>query len=194
MPSIPMRAQDTTDAQALDLGQYRYHVAAATTAEFAVEALPFTILICVVSGESRHGRAACRQCITQQASGIGRDGGPARATADAAADKSSASRRDDAAVRSRDPAQEIRAKRQRARSAWFRRGECLRRIYDELRNATQPLTTRDLAERIMRAKAVPASDDRSRELIQKMVLGTLNRAKETIARVEAAGVVSWRLV
>src|ERR1700730_1529297 len=82
----------------------RYHVAAATTAEFAAEALPFTILIFVVSGESRHGRAACRQCITQQASGIGRDGGPARATAGAAADKSGAIRRDDAAVRSRYPA------------------------------------------------------------------------------------------
>src|ERR1700733_2700642 len=82
----------------------RYHVAAATTAEFAAEALPFTILIFVVSGESRHGRAACGQCITQQASGIGRDGGPARATAGAAADKSGASRRDDAAVRSRYPA------------------------------------------------------------------------------------------
>src|SRR6202789_2630610 len=81
-----------------------YHLAAATTAKFAVDALPFTMLIFVVSGESRHGRATCRQCITQQASGIGRDGGPARATAGAAADKSGASRRDDAAVRSRDPA------------------------------------------------------------------------------------------
>ena len=90
--------------------------------------------------------------------------------------------------------QEIRAKRQRARSAWFRQGECLRRIHDELRNAAQPLTTRDLAERLMRAKAVPASDERSRELIQKTVLGSLNRAKETIARVEVAGVVSWRLI
>jgi hypothetical protein len=47
---------------------FRYHVAASTTAEFAAEALPFTILIFVVSGERRHGRAACRQCITQQAS------------------------------------------------------------------------------------------------------------------------------
>ena len=54
----------------------------------------------------------------------------------------------------------------------------------------QPLTTRDLTAQIMRAKAIPAGDDRSRELIQKTVLGSLNRAKETIARVEAAGVVT----
>jgi hypothetical protein len=103
----------------------------------------------------------------------------------------------DATMRLLDPdirSQEIRAKQQRARSAWFRQGECLRRIHDELRNAAQPLTTRDLAERIMRAKAVPASDDCSRELIQKAVLGLLNRVKETIARVEATRVVSWRLV
>src|ERR1700733_5638750 len=48
----------------------------------------------------------------------------------------------DATMRLFDPdirPQEIRAKRQRARSAWFRQRECLRWIYDELRNAAQPL-------------------------------------------------------
>jgi hypothetical protein len=55
------------------------------------------------------------------------------------------------------------------------------------------MTTRELAERIMRVKAMPVADDRQRELIQKTILGSLNRAKETIARSETAGVVSWRL-
>jgi hypothetical protein len=87
----------------------------------------------------------------------------------------------------------IRARQQRRRSVWFRPGECLRLIYDELRDAVQPMTTRELAERIMRVKAMPIADDRQRELVQKTILGSLNRAKETIARVEAAGVVSWRL-
>jgi len=90
--------------------------------------------------------------------------------------------------------QEIHPKRQRARSAWFRQGECLRLIYDQLRDAPRPVATRELAERIMRGKAIPATDDHRRELIQKTVLGSLNRAKETIARVETAGVVSWRLI
>jgi hypothetical protein len=85
-------------------------------------------------------------------------------------------------------------RQQRARSAWFRQGECLRLIYDQLRDAPRPVATRELAERIMRAKAIPATDDHRRELIQKTVLGSLNRAKETIARVETAGVVSWRLI
>ena len=87
----------------------------------------------------------------------------------------------------------IRPKQQRARRAWFRPGECLRLIYDELRDAVQPMSTRELAERIMRVKAMPMADDRQRGLVQKTVLGSLNRAKQTIMRVEIAGVVSWRL-
>jgi hypothetical protein len=88
----------------------------------------------------------------------------------------------------------IRPKQQRARSVWFRPGECLRLIYDELRDAVQPMTARELAERIMRVKAMPVVDDRQRELVQKTILGSLNRAKETIARSETAGLVSWRLI
>jgi hypothetical protein len=56
------------------------------------------------------------------------------------------------------------------------------------------MTTRELTERIMRVKAIAVDDDRSRELMQKTLLGSLNRAKETIARIEIAGVISWRLI
>jgi hypothetical protein len=89
---------------------------------------------------------------------------------------------------------EIRPRQQRTRSVWFRPGECLRLIYDELRDATQPVTTRALAEQIMRVKAMPTTDDHHRAMIQKTLLGSLNRAKATIARVEVAGVVSWQLI
>ena len=89
---------------------------------------------------------------------------------------------------------DIRPKQPRARNAWFRPGECLRLIYDQLREATQPVTTRELAERIMRVKAIPAADNDRRERIQKTLLASLNRAKQTIARVETAGVVRWRLI
>jgi hypothetical protein len=102
----------------------------------------------------------------------------------------------DATMRLFDPhsrPEEIRPKQSRQRSAWFRQGECLRLLYDELRGAPEPMTTRELTERIMRVKAMPASDDRRRELVQKTILGSLNRAKQTIARVENAGVVSWQL-
>ena len=102
----------------------------------------------------------------------------------------------DATMRLFDPdirPQEIHARQQRARSAWFQSGECLRLIYDVLRNAAQPVTTRELAERIMRVKAMAAADERQRDLVQNTILGSLNRAKQTIERIEAAGVVSWRV-
>jgi hypothetical protein len=103
----------------------------------------------------------------------------------------------DATMRLFDPdirPKDIRPKQPRVRNAWFRPGECLRLIYDELREATQPLTTRELAEQIMRVKAIPAADNDRRERVQKTLLATLNRAKQTITRVEIAGVVRWRLI
>jgi hypothetical protein len=102
----------------------------------------------------------------------------------------------DATIRLFDPhshPEEIRPKQSRQRSAWFRQGECLRLIYDQLRGAPEPTTTHDLTERIMRLKAMLATDDRRRELVQKTILGSPNRAKQTITRVENAGIVSWRL-
>jgi hypothetical protein len=69
----------------------------------------------------------------------------------------------------------------------------MRLIYDQLRDAPQPMTTRELVERIMRTKAMTMTDDRQRALFQKTVLASLNRAKETIARVDIAGGVGWAL-
>src|ERR1700675_2674590 len=103
----------------------------------------------------------------------------------------------DATMRLFDPnirPKDIRPRQRRTHNAWFRHGECLRLIYGAVREAIQPVTTRDLTDRIMRVKAMPAADDHRRELVQKTLLASLNRAKETIARVETAGVVSWRLI
>jgi hypothetical protein len=58
----------------------------------------------------------------------------------------------DATMRLFDPGiqpSEIRAKQQRTRSAWFRPGKCLRLIYEELRDSSEPMTTRELAKRII---------------------------------------------
>jgi len=102
----------------------------------------------------------------------------------------------DATLRLFDPEirpEEIRPRQLRARSTWFRPGECLRLIYNVLRGAPQPLTTREIAEQIADTKSLAAGDERGRALIQKVILGSLNRAKDTIDRVEAAGVVKWRV-
>ena len=82
---------------------------------------------------------------------------------------------------------------QRERVSWFRPGECRRLIHDVLRDALQPLATRELAERVMAAKSIPAVNHRTRALIQKTVLASLSRAKDTVERTEVDGVVSWRV-
>ena len=80
------------------------------------------------------------------------------------------------------------------RNEWFRPGECRRHIHDVLRDAAGPMTTREIVEGVMAAKKLPNDDARTRELIQKTVLGSLNRATDTIERVEAAGSVAWRVI
>jgi hypothetical protein len=103
----------------------------------------------------------------------------------------------DATLRLFDPTirlTEIRPRRRYVRNTWFRHGECLRLIYDALREAGQPVTTWELSERIMQIKAIPAVEARTRDLVQRTLLASLNRAKETIARCDVGGVVAWRLI
>jgi len=102
----------------------------------------------------------------------------------------------DATMRLFDPDtlfQDTNPAQQRERVSWFRPGECRRLIYDVLRDAPQPLATRELSERVTAAKGILAADGRTRALIQKTVLASLSRAKGTIERTETAGVVSWRV-
>ena len=56
------------------------------------------------------------------------------------------------------------------------------------------MTTREIVERIMAASHLPSDDPRVRELIQKTVLGSLNRATETIERTQAPGSMAWRVI
>jgi len=102
----------------------------------------------------------------------------------------------DATMRLFDPQlrpEDVQPKRQRTRGTWFRPGECLRLIYDVLREAPEPVPTRELAGRIMAVKSIVVIDDRQRELIEKTILASLNRARETIERIKSAGVVRWRV-
>jgi hypothetical protein len=84
--------------------------------------------------------------------------------------------------------------RQRRQRAWFRPGESLRLIYDVLREAAHPVVTRGLVDRVMTMKDITVADDRDRALIQKTLLASLYRAKETIDRVTIEGVVGWRVI
>ena len=82
----------------------------------------------------------------------------------------------------------------RKRNEWFQAGECRRRIHDVLRDAAAAMTTRAIVEAVMAVKKLPAEDGRTRELIHKTVLGSLNRAGDTIERVEVAGSIAWRVI
>jgi len=88
---------------------------------------------------------------------------------------------------------DIRPRRPHHRNAWFRPGECLRLIYDELREALEPLSARDLAERIISRRALKLDNDRSRDLIQHTILSSLNRAGATITRLQRGSTVYWQL-
>lgn len=82
----------------------------------------------------------------------------------------------------------------RKRNDRFQPGERRRRIHDVLRNAVAPVTTRAIVEAVMAAKILPADDSRTRELIQKTVVSSLNRATDTIERTQAAGSAAWRVI
>jgi hypothetical protein len=103
----------------------------------------------------------------------------------------------DATMRLFDPdiqPEAVRANQPRGRNEWFRPGECRRLIYDVLRDAPGPMTTREITEAVAAAKGISVGDGCTHDLITKTVLGSLNRAAETIDRVKAAGVVAWRVI
>jgi hypothetical protein len=88
----------------------------------------------------------------------------------------------------------VRPRQRTAQRMWFHPGEARRLIHDVLREAPHPMATRDIAERVMAAKAIAVSDDHSRALVQKTIHASLSRAKETIERIIADGVVRWRVI
>jgi hypothetical protein len=103
----------------------------------------------------------------------------------------------DATIRLFDPGIEDEASRStppRTHNNWFRPGECRRRIHDVLRDAPAPMTTREVVAGVMKAKSLLDDDVRARDLIHKTVLCSLNRAKDTIERSEAAGIAVWRVI
>ena len=53
--------------------------------------------------------------------------------------------------------------RRRGYNDWFRPGGCCRRIHDVLRDATEPMTTREIVEKIMAANDLSSDDARARE-------------------------------
>jgi hypothetical protein len=63
-----------------------------------------------------------------------------------------------------------------------------------LRDTPSPMTTREITEAVAAAKGISVGHGRTRDLITKTVLSSLNRAAETIDRVKTARVAAWRVI
>jgi len=87
----------------------------------------------------------------------------------------------------------IKPKKAVQRNGWFSVGECYRLALDTLRTAPRPMPTREVTERLMLVKGLDPADARTRELVQKTVIGTLNRASDVLERVVGNEVVAWRV-
>jgi len=87
----------------------------------------------------------------------------------------------------------VRPKRPFRRGKWFGPGECARLCYDILRPATVPVPTREIIDRIMAAKGLDPAILRTRECIQKTILGTLNKL-EAVEKVDlGANTAAWTI-
>ena len=89
---------------------------------------------------------------------------------------------------------EIKPKAVRERNNWFRNGECIRFVYDVLRRAGRPLSSREIALEVMVLRGLDSTDARTLCLMQKTVHGSLVRAKKTVIGERGeAGATVWRL-
>jgi hypothetical protein len=86
---------------------------------------------------------------------------------------------------------EIKPKAPRQRNAWFGHGECARAVYDALRGAAEPMTTRQIADRVMADRGISA-EDRNVELVGKMVFRPLGRL-QGLERMVVGGAIVWRV-
>lgn len=87
----------------------------------------------------------------------------------------------------------IPSKRPKARNEWFVRGECLRLIYDVLRNAAMPINTGEVVYRLMTVKGIDSADRAAGRLFYKAVNNTLLRARDTIETVSMGKEIGWRI-
>jgi hypothetical protein len=96
-----------------------------------------------------------------------------------------------------DPAYDVRhiAVRRRKPNLWFKRGTVFRNALDVLRNAERPLTTREIAARMLAAKGVTAPADKDRRTLEGAVQSSLRNHKgKTIETVGEGMPVRWRLL
>ena len=102
----------------------------------------------------------------------------------------------EAVIKMLDPGYSLRAisVKRRKPNPWFKRGTVYRRAVDALRTATEPLTARDIAERMLLTAKVTNPDKAALLDLAGSVLSSLrNHAGKGVQRTNEGNPVRWRL-
>ena len=88
----------------------------------------------------------------------------------------------------------IRPKAVRRPNSRFKPGELARLVLEVLRTAPAPLSIREITAQIMERRGLDAQDNRTAELLRKLVRNAVNRqAADLVERVEDGTLVRWRV-
>jgi hypothetical protein len=88
----------------------------------------------------------------------------------------------------------IPSKAVRQPSGWFRPGELARMVLDVLRTAPAPLSVREITAQVMERRGLDPQDNRTAELLRKLVRNAVNRqAADLVERIEDGTLVRWRV-
>src|SRR5882757_4765670 len=102
----------------------------------------------------------------------------------------------EAVIKMLDPGYSLRAisVKRRQPNPWFKRGTVYRRAVDVLRTATEPLTAREIAERVLAATNVANPDkDALADLAGSVLASLRNHKGKGIQRTNEGSPARWRL-
>jgi hypothetical protein len=102
----------------------------------------------------------------------------------------------EAVIKMLDPGYSLRAisVNRRQPNPWFKRGTVYRRAVDVLRTATEPLTAREIAERVLAAAKVTNPDkDALADLAGSVLASLRNHKGKGVERTNEGSPARWRL-
>jgi hypothetical protein len=103
----------------------------------------------------------------------------------------------EAVIKMLDPTYNLRriAVKRRKPNPWFKRGTVYRRAVDVLRTATEPMTARDIAERVLEAANIKRPDKAAlADLIGSVLASLRNHKGKGVRRTNEGSPARWRLV
>jgi hypothetical protein len=102
----------------------------------------------------------------------------------------------EAVIKMLDPTYNLRriAVKRRKPNPWFKRGTVYRRAVDALRTATEPMTAREIAERVLAAHNIESPDKAALADLAGSVLASLrNHNGKGVQRTNEGSPARWRL-